>query len=326
MLLNFGLTVLLYVAFEPRGAEFQLEQRIPWISELGHQLPRGRRRPGGLADAADRVPRAAGGAGSAGRFIDTPGEGVPPRPADAPDRDARRAGGAGHHPLLRLLRGDAHPDVPAHRGVGLGGPADGGDEVLPLHPGRLAADAGGDPRGVLPRPAVGGAQLRLRHHLQLARSRPTASSPPAWRRNGAAPACRRWPARCRSTGPGCSWPSPLAFAIKVPMFPLHTWLPDAHVQAPVAGSIDPRRGDAEDGHLRLLALRHPALPGGGAADALGARGAGGGGHRLRRADVPRPAGHQEAHRLQLGEPPGLLHAGHAWPSPPRAPPAAPTRC
>ena len=29
----------------------------------------------------------------------------------------------------------------------------------------------------------------------------------------------------------------LAFAIKVPMFPLHTWLPDAHVQAPVAGSV-----------------------------------------------------------------------------------------
>ncbi len=27
------------------------------------------------------------------------------------------------------------------------------------------------------------------------------------------------------------------FAIKVPMFPLHTWLPDAHVQAPTAGSI-----------------------------------------------------------------------------------------
>ena len=29
----------------------------------------------------------------------------------------------------------------------------------------------------------------------------------------------------------------LAFAIKVPLFPLHTWLPDAHVQAPTAGSI-----------------------------------------------------------------------------------------
>lgn len=29
----------------------------------------------------------------------------------------------------------------------------------------------------------------------------------------------------------------LAFAIKVPLFPFHTWLPDAHVQAPTAGSI-----------------------------------------------------------------------------------------
>jgi NADH-quinone oxidoreductase subunit M len=29
----------------------------------------------------------------------------------------------------------------------------------------------------------------------------------------------------------------LAFAIKVPIFPLHTWLPDAHVQAPTPGSV-----------------------------------------------------------------------------------------
>ncbi len=29
----------------------------------------------------------------------------------------------------------------------------------------------------------------------------------------------------------------LAFIIKVPMFPFHTWLPDAHVQAPTAGSV-----------------------------------------------------------------------------------------
>lgn len=28
-----------------------------------------------------------------------------------------------------------------------------------------------------------------------------------------------------------------AFAIKVPLFPVHTWLPDAHVQAPTAGSV-----------------------------------------------------------------------------------------
>lgn len=29
----------------------------------------------------------------------------------------------------------------------------------------------------------------------------------------------------------------LSFAIKVPLFPLHTWLPDAHVEAPAAGSV-----------------------------------------------------------------------------------------
>jgi NADH-quinone oxidoreductase subunit M len=29
----------------------------------------------------------------------------------------------------------------------------------------------------------------------------------------------------------------LAFAIKVPMFPFHTWLPDAHTEAPTVGSV-----------------------------------------------------------------------------------------
>jgi NADH-quinone oxidoreductase subunit M len=29
----------------------------------------------------------------------------------------------------------------------------------------------------------------------------------------------------------------LAFAIKVPMWPLHSWLPDAHTEAPTAGSV-----------------------------------------------------------------------------------------
>jgi NADH-quinone oxidoreductase subunit M len=33
------------------------------------------------------------------------------------------------------------------------------------------------------------------------------------------------------------WGFFLAFAIKVPMFPFHTWLPDAHVEAPTAGSV-----------------------------------------------------------------------------------------
>src|ERR1700712_4116689 len=29
----------------------------------------------------------------------------------------------------------------------------------------------------------------------------------------------------------------IGFAIKVPMFPFHTWLPDAHTQAPTVGSV-----------------------------------------------------------------------------------------
>ena len=29
----------------------------------------------------------------------------------------------------------------------------------------------------------------------------------------------------------------LAFAVKIPIFPLHTWLPDAHTEAPTAGSV-----------------------------------------------------------------------------------------
>ncbi len=33
------------------------------------------------------------------------------------------------------------------------------------------------------------------------------------------------------------WAPFLGFAIKVPMFPFHTWLPDAHVEAPTAGSV-----------------------------------------------------------------------------------------
>jgi len=33
------------------------------------------------------------------------------------------------------------------------------------------------------------------------------------------------------------WAFMVGFAIKVPMFPFHTWLPDAHVEAPTAGSV-----------------------------------------------------------------------------------------
>src|SRR6267142_1614924 len=44
----------------------------------------------------------------------------------------------------------------------------------------------------------------------------------------------------RDLGPAAWWyfaAFALAFAIKVPIFPFHTWLPDAHVEAPTAGSV-----------------------------------------------------------------------------------------
>ncbi|MBI1941546.1 MAG: NADH-quinone oxidoreductase subunit M, partial [Acidobacteria bacterium] len=45
--------------------------------------------------------------------------------------------------------------------------------------------------------------------------------------HGWAPDLQRW----------IFWAFMIAFAIKVPMFPFHTWLPDAHVEAPTAGSV-----------------------------------------------------------------------------------------
>jgi NADH-quinone oxidoreductase subunit M len=40
-----------------------------------------------------------------------------------------------------------------------------------------------------------------------------------------------------SAGPLVFWALVLGFAVKIPMVPLHTWLPDAHTEAPAAGSV-----------------------------------------------------------------------------------------
>jgi len=52
-----------------------------------------------------------------------------------------------------------------------------------------------------------------------------------------------------------------AFAVKVPMFPVHTWLPDAHVQAPTAGSILLAGVLLKMGAYALIRLGGPLLPG-----------------------------------------------------------------
>ena len=67
---------------------------------------------------------------------------------------------------------------------------------------------------------------------------------------------RRGPARFRPTFQLLAFGAFfLAFAIKVPMFPFHTWLPDAHVEAPTAGSVILAGDPAQARRLRVHPVR-----------------------------------------------------------------------
>ncbi|MEW6543409.1 MAG: NADH-quinone oxidoreductase subunit M [Nitrospirota bacterium] len=56
------------------------------------------------------------------------------------------------------------------------------------------------------------------------------------------------------------WAFFLAFAVKVPMFPFHTWLPDAHVEAPTAGSVILASVLLKMGAYGFLRFTLPMLP------------------------------------------------------------------
>ena len=60
----------------------------------------------------------------------------------------------------------------------------------------------------------------------------------------------------------------LSFAIKVPIVPLHTWLPDAHVEAPTAGSVILAGVLLKMGTYGFMKLALSAVPG---CDAAAAR-------------------------------------------------------
>ena len=102
------------------------------------------------------------------------------------------------------------------------------------------------------------------------------------------------------------WAFALAFLIKVPLFPFHTWLPDAHVEAPTAGSVLLAGVLLKMGTYGLMRFNLPLFP-----DAsrqlrrvdLLARS-----HRnhLRRAGRDGPARLEEARRLFVREPSWVL--------------------
>ena len=111
----------------------------------------------------------------------------------------------------------------------------------------------------------------------------------------------------------------VAFAIKVPLFPLHTWLPDAHVEAPTAGSVMLASVMLKMGTYGLVRFCLPMFPGRRAAVRALDRGAGHHRHHLRRAGRHGAAEHEEAGGVLVGEPPGirrarhfLLHADWGW--------------
>ena len=100
----------------------------------------------------------------------------------------------------------------------------------------------------------------------------------------------------------------LAFAVKVPMFPLHTWLPDAHTEAPTAGSVILAGVLLKMGTFGFFRYALPLFPEAAlqfrTAIATLARDR----DPLRRAHVARADRHEAARRLLLGLAPRLRDA------------------
>ena len=234
LLFNFVLTVLLYAAFEPRGAEFQLEQRVPWISELGISYHVG---VDGLAVSLMLLTGFLGPLVvlASWRFIETRVKSF--HLALLLIQTAMLGALAALDVILFYVFFEAML-IPMYLIIGVWGSEDRTKAAMKFFLYTLA-----------------GSLVMLVAILAvyfLGQPSGARSFDYATFYNSLAPANREL-AACL-VGKSCTGLSPLAnalqiygpwmflafavaFAIKVPMFPLHTWLPDAHVQAPVAGSI-----------------------------------------------------------------------------------------
>ena len=104
----------------------------------------------------------------------------------------------------------------------------------------------------------------------------------------------------------------VAFAIKVPLFPLHTWLPDAHVEAPTAGSIMLASVMLKMGTFGILHYCLPMFPSAARAMRTVDRHARHHRHYLRRPGRHGAAQYEKAGGIFLGEPSWVRRAGNVF--------------
>ena len=101
-----------------------------------------------------------------------------------------------------------------------------------------------------------------------------------------------------------------AFAVKAPLFPFHTWSPDAYAEAPTGGSMILAGGPGQARHLRHHPLRPEPVPPGLAGPGPAAPHPGGDRHPLRRHRGLRPAGPEAAGGLLVAGPDRLHRPRH----------------
>jgi NADH-quinone oxidoreductase subunit M len=236
LLLNFGLTVLLYVLFDPKGPEFQLEQRLPWIADLGISYHVG---VDGLAVSLILLTGFLGPLVVLGSWSFIENRVKSFHLALLLIQTAMLGALASLDVILFYVFFEAML-IPMYLIIGVWGSEERTKAAMKFFLYTLAGSL------VM---LVGILAVYFLGQPAGARSFDYAVF-----YNSLAPANRELAACIAGKAASCASLSPLAqalrvygpwmfltfavaFAIKVPMFPVHTWLPDAHVQAPVAGSI-----------------------------------------------------------------------------------------
>ncbi|RPH67513.1 MAG: NADH-quinone oxidoreductase subunit M [Myxococcaceae bacterium] len=236
MFMNFGLTVLLYGLFDPKGPEFQLEQRLQWISDLGISYHVG---VDGLAVSLMLLTGFLGPLVVLASWTSIENRVKSFHLALLLIQSAMLGTLASLDVILFYVFFEAML-VPMYLIIGMWGSEKRIQAAMKFFLYTLA-----------------GSLVMLVAILAvyfLAQPSGTRSFDYAAFYNSLAPANRELAACLAGKAASCASMSPLAkalgvygpwmflafavaFAIKVPMFPVHTWLPDAHTEAPVAGSI-----------------------------------------------------------------------------------------